>query len=396
MKILILNDVASPIGGAELLTIALRQGMKERGHDARIFASSAYSESVPQDVDYLCHGSTSGLRTLNRLANPSAWVHLRQCLQEFQPEVVHLRSFTTQLSPAILPLLKNIPTLYHATWNELICPKGLKLLPDNSVCHYQYGRICLTEGCLSTRAWSALMIHMRLLQRWSGVFDRIVANSESMRQRLLKHHIGPVEVVCNGTAVCNARPPLNEPPTVTFAGRITVEKGIGVLIHAFARMIELIPTARLLIAGTGTDLHTMQQLGTDLGINAHISWLGHVPHSELDETLKSGWIHVVPSLCEEGFGQTAAEGSMRGTAVIATRAGGLEQIVVEGETGKLVEPGDVEALYYALKELMLNKEGAEKMGSAGRERALARYTQDSWLDQFDSHYHEMMKSSQNE
>lgn len=58
MKILLLNDMGAPHGGAELLTLSLRAGLRERGHDARLFASSAGSEAGPSEADYTCFGTT--------------------------------------------------------------------------------------------------------------------------------------------------------------------------------------------------------------------------------------------------------------------------------------------------------------------------------------------------
>jgi hypothetical protein len=135
MKILLVNDMAVPTGGAELMTLTLRQELQARGHDARIFASTALDTSHALFADYTCFGTTSSWRTANRVINMSACWQLGRVLKQFRPDVVHVRMFLTQLSPTILPLLRRVPSLYHATWYETICPTGLKLLPDRSICH---------------------------------------------------------------------------------------------------------------------------------------------------------------------------------------------------------------------------------------------------------------------
>src|SRR5438552_4677567 len=132
MRILLVNDAATPSGGAELLSIALRDELRARHHDARLFASSARYGPGESQADYSCFGTISSLRTLNRVANISAYRRLRSVLEEFRPEVVHVRMFLTQLSPLILPLLRDVPSVYHATWYETICPTGLKILPNGS------------------------------------------------------------------------------------------------------------------------------------------------------------------------------------------------------------------------------------------------------------------------
>lgn len=386
MKILILNDVAAPHGGAELMTLALRAGLRARGHDARIFASTAHLEPGSEPADYSCFGTTSALRSLNRAVNLSAAVRLRQCLQAFKPDVVHMRSFLSQLSPMVLPFLNDTPVLYHATWNEMVCPTGLKLLPDRSVCRQRPGMVCRRSGCLSVRAWGPLIAQNKLARRGSRHFDLIVANSESMKQRLLADGFGPVEVVHNGVPLAAERDSMSAEPTVTYAGRISPEKGVDVLLDAFAQIAASLPRARLLIAGRGPEVNALKQKAGDLGLQNSVHWLGHLPHAQLDRVLQSAWVHVVPSLCEEGFGQTAAEASMRGVAVVASNSGGLAEIVQHEETGLLTRPGNKDELAHALQRLLNDRSMASALGKAGRVRVASQMSMEQWLDRFELFY----------
>jgi len=107
MKILLINDYGTPTGGAELQMLTLRKGLRLRGHDARFFTSSARPIPVSSQADYECFGTTSRFRTLLQTTNPWAFWQLRRVLAEFQPDVIHVGIFLTQLSPLILPLLKD-------------------------------------------------------------------------------------------------------------------------------------------------------------------------------------------------------------------------------------------------------------------------------------------------
>ena len=386
MKILLVNDMAAPHGGAEVLTLSLRGGLIERGFDARIFASSAPSDAGPSQADYSCFGTTSRFRSLNRVANPSAPLRLRRVLREFRPDVVHVRMFLSQLSPLILPLLRDVPALYHAIWYESICPTGLKLLPDRSICQHRAGTVCLREGCLSLRAWGPLMTQLQLARHWRSVFDLVVANSESVRQRLLADGMGAVEVAWNGVPTVEPRPALLGPPTVTCAGRLSPEKGLDVLIRAFASVVRRIPEARLLIAGSGPARESLHRLIAELRLEHAVRLLGHLDQKKMEDAFGSGWVHAVPSLCAEPFGVTAAEAMMRGTAVVGSREGGLAEIIVDAQTGLLVPPGDVPALGGALLRVLLDRELAEGMGHRGRERALRSMSRDGWIDRFVGFY----------
>src|ERR1700679_3026124 len=112
MRILLVSDYATPTGGAELMVLMLRDALRLRGHDARLLASSARPLGIPSQADYECFGMTSRLRGLTQVANPSAYLSLHRILQNFKPDIVHVRLFLSQLSPLILPLLENVPAIF--------------------------------------------------------------------------------------------------------------------------------------------------------------------------------------------------------------------------------------------------------------------------------------------
>ena len=382
MKILLVNDTAVPAGGAEAMSLTLRQALRARGHDARIFATTALARAGDSFADYTCFGTTSAWRTANRVYNLSAHRALGRVLNQFEPDVVHVRMFLTQLSPAILPPLRRVPSLYHATWYEAICPTGLKMLPDQSICRERAGVACRRHGCLSRRAWGPLMIQRQLFLAWRRAFDMVVANSHALKKRLLEDGIRPVEVIWNGVPRRAPRPPLECPPTASYAGRLSGEKGVDILLRAFARVVKRLPGARLLVAGDGPQRAALEELTARLGLVGQVRMLGHLSRAEMEHRLETAWVQVVPSRLEEPFGLAAAEGMMRGTAVVATDAGGLREIVQHGRTGLRVPPGDVEALAAALLQLLGNRERAEVLGRAGRTRAGAHFSQEACADQF--------------
>jgi glycosyltransferase involved in cell wall biosynthesis len=390
MRILILNDVAATVGGAETFTLDLRDEFRKRGHEARVFASDALGEG--DAADYTCFGTTGELRTLNRVANPRAWLALRAALAEFRPDVVHVRMFMTQLSPLVLPLLARIPSLYHAAWYETICPIGLRLLPDGSVCEFEAGRACRQHGCLSRRAWVALMTQRALWNRWRGVFRLFVANSAAVERRLRQYGIGPTRVIWNGVPRRPRRPPLSGPPVVAYAGRFSREKGVGVLVEAFARARDAVPDASLLLVGDGPERERLAARAAELGIGGSVRWAGHLGRDAMERELESAWVVATPSVLEEPFGLAAAEAMMRGTAVVASNHGGLAEIVRDGETGVLVAPSDAEDLASALAALLSDWARCEALGAAGHAWAWDRLSQERCADRFLEAYEEIRGS----
>jgi glycosyltransferase involved in cell wall biosynthesis len=388
VKVLLVNDYAEPFGGAEALTFGLRDGLRRRGHDARVFASSAGVDGA-LEADYRCTGTTSSVRTLLQSANPFAARELRRVLRAFQPDVVHVRMFLTQLSPLILPLLRDVPSIYHVVWYRPICPIGTKLLPDGSICRVPPGAVCYRAGCLPLRDWGPLMMQMRLWRRWRDVFDVVVANSDAVRGRLLAEGIEPVEVIPNGVPVRPGRGPLADPPTVVYAGRLVPEKGVDVLVRAFAGALEEVPEARLTIAGDGPAAGALRGLVRTLGMGDCVEMTGRLPRRELERRFEGAWVQAVPSRWEEPFGIVAAEAMMRGTAVVASATGGLLEIVEES-CGLLVPPVDVAALTSALVRVLSVRELAESFGAAGRRIALERFGLPRFVEAILSLYRELL------
>ena len=377
MKILLIHDIGTATGGAELQMLSLRRGLRDLGHDARLFSSLA--TPVPNSellADYSCFGTNSLLQVLSQTINPSAYIKLRQILREFRPDVVHVRMFMWQMSPAILTLLEDIPCIYQTAVYKAICPAGTKVLPDGSDCNSSPGTVCLSSGCLTPQSWAVLMIQQKLWSYWRAAFDVVVALSLGMKTKLESAGIEPVEVVYNGVPITEERSPLAVNPTVVYAGRLVPEKGVDVLLRAFAKTLVKVPQARLLIAGDGAEKASLQSLSQDLSISDAVTWLGYLPQEVMEQHFAGAWVQVVPSQWAEPFGNVTTEAMMRETAVIASAVGAQPEIVANNKTGFLVlSPKEVDAWATNLTLLLSDRQLATQMGNAGRDRALSQFSE---------------------
>jgi glycosyltransferase involved in cell wall biosynthesis len=380
MKILLINDYGIPQGGAEIQMLRLRQLLRERGHDARLFTSNVKNGHLKNEADYICQGTISPFRTLFQSLNPWAYLSLRKVIREFRPDIVHLKIFLTQLSPLILPLLKNIPSIYHVAWYRPVCPTGTKLLPDGNLCTVRAGMPCHRNGCLPLRDWMPLMFQLKLLGRWRGVFNVILANSNSVRDTLLQNGIDGVKVLHYGIPSKHGSTPLDGKPTVAFAGRLVREKGADVLLRAFAKIVGNLPSARLIIAGDGPERERLELLVSDLNLTSSVTIHGHLSNADIDGVFNGAWVQAVPSVWSEPFGITAVEAMMRGTAVVASGSGGLREIIENGKSGFLVPPGDADALAEKLLLLLRDKNLAEAIGTAGRLIAESKFSEEVFLN----------------
>src|SRR5439155_20272417 len=131
-----------------------------------------------------------------------------------------------------------------------------------------------------------------------------------------------------------------------------------------------VPGLELDIAGRGPLEPALRALAKELGVGEALRFLGYV--SPIQRAIEESAIVVVPSM-GEGFGMVALEAMERARPVIAAGIGGLGELVRDGETGVLVEPGVAEPLARAIVELGGDLERARRLGAAGRRRALGEF-----------------------
>jgi glycosyltransferase involved in cell wall biosynthesis len=149
-------------------------------------------------------------------------------------------------------------------------------------------------------------------------------------------------------------------------GRLEPVKGFRLLVDALPRIVAAVPSARLLLVGEGSERAGLAARAAALGVGDRVELAG--AQYDAPVFLAAADLVVVPSL-NEGMGRVLVEAMALGRPVVAARVGGIPAVVADGETGRLVEPGDPEALAAAAVDLLKNPGLAERMGEAGARRA---------------------------
>jgi len=396
-RILLVDDYAPPYGGAQVANATLADTMRRRGHCVRRFTSTAGLATLPVDSplrpDYACRGTLSRWRTALQAANPWAAAALRQAIDDFKPDIVHVKIYETQLSPLILPVLRGVPSVYHAEWYRAVCPTGLKHLPSGAACSARAGVVCMSSGCVPIRDWLPLMAQRQLLRRWRGVFRAIIANSSATAQQLGDDGITGITVVPYGIPEESPRTALADAPVAVFVGRLVKAKGVDVLLRAFARLHARLPYASLDVVGDGVERAPLEAMSHSLGLAKVVRFHGAQLRVQAEMIASKAWVQVVPSLWAEPFGLVAIEAMMRGAAVVASASGGLAEIVRNEATGLLVPPGEVTALANALHRVLSDRSVATEWGNTGHDVAMAEYGQEQFVDHILQVYERVLEPS---
>ncbi len=160
--------------------------------------------------------------------------------------------------------------------------------------------------------------------------------------------------------------------SVTRLSRADAYKGIDVALKAMPMILEHCPQARYVIVGEGEDRKRLERIARDVGIAGSVEFRGELRDQELSQAYAEADLFVLPSL-KEGFGIVFLEAMFNGLPVVAARAGGSMDVVVNGQTGILVTPNDGEELARAVSGLLANSTQRERMGAAGRQRVMEQF-----------------------
>jgi glycosyltransferase involved in cell wall biosynthesis len=190
---------------------------------------------------------------------------------------------------------------------------------------------------------------------------------------------GRSRLIINGTDVARARATIERAPLSRRAlgleadalvlgtvARFDRVKGLDVLLRAFARLLQRLPRAQLLIVGDGSEGERLRRLGRSLGVEGRVVFAGFIPDAVRCLPLMD--LYVSASR-REGLPLALLEAMGCGLAVVATRAPGHVDVVEDGVTGVLVPPGDFERLAGVAADLLADPARRSALGEAGRRRA---------------------------
>lgn len=404
MRILHVNKFLYRRGGAEGYMLDVAALQEAGGHDVAFFAMShpenihtRYGRFFPSYMEFEPppRGAAAKLRGTARLMwSASARRGMEAVLDDFRPDIVHLHNVYHQLSPSILQPARRrrigaVMTLHDY---KLACPTYRFL---------DHGRIC--EACLPRRFWEPVVKRCN-----AGSLGASAVNAVEMTVHTYGRAYAPVGVFScpsrflmekmrqgkvfperlrhlpNFVAAAEIEPKAAPGGGAVYAGRLSHEKGVDVLVEAVATTAGV----RLDIAGDGPERARLEALAGDLGVADRVTFHGHVVTERLRELLRASCVAVIPSRWYENMPLAVLEAFAAGLPVIGTALGGIPELIEPGADGDIVPPNDPAALGASLAALLGDPGRAFEMGRAARAKAERAYAPTDHVERLGGLYEE--------
>ena len=357
-------------GGENTMFKIIVHSLREKGHHVVIL------ERNSQDITSGVRGRTEAF--LEGIYSFTMKKSVSKLLALERPDIVHVHNLYPLISPSVLIPCREarIPVVMRCPNYRMTCPTSL---------HLRNGNIC--ELCKGGREYWCLIKNCRgnLLESFGYAIRNVVARKKHLFHDNVTFYLPPTEFVKHRLVDCGIReeqivviPNMVEMPNdpldysegqyIAYTGRISPEKGIDtLLVAAFQTGLPV------RIAGDYLAMPGALEMAPQ-----NVKFLGHLGPEKLHEFYQNSRFVIVPSIWHETFGLVAAEAMAHGLPVIASRMGGLPELVEDGTTGFLFEAGDARDLGQKMKVLWNDPELCRRMGKKARVKAGLKYSKETY------------------
>lgn len=349
-------------GGTEIQTLNLVRALVSGGHRVVVACYFEYSEvmvgryrATGAEVELMQQegkriGGWRGLWFL--------YWGLRRLVKKYRPEVVHVQYMAPGAQPCLFLKLLGVPHIIATAHTDARIYPSLRLL------HFIQRHVVDVFTCITTRAEKEFFGEAKLF---------------TPETALKKHeHVTIYNSLPEHVALADgARKRLPEQPVIGVVSRMEGIKGMDLVIPAFAEVLKRCPHARLLVVGDGSLLPQMKKQAEELGVADKVEWPGRQAQESLVNYYDCINVFWMPSR-SEGFGLSALEAMARGCPVVASRVGGLPELVTDN-CGLLCEPESAASLAEATCAMLQNVEEYFCLSQGSMKRAsefsMVRYTE---------------------
>ena len=363
------------LGGTERYQFALSNLLEQHGHCVIPFATdnprneaTPWSKHFAPDVNFTSPTVKDLLRFI--YSKPAA-VAIQSLLDEVSVDLAHLHIYYGKLTASILEPLKQagVPIVQTLHEYKIVCPV-YTLMSQGEICQACQGqnfwhatRKRCNRGSLARSLLSTVESYVSLALGSISKIDHFITVSDFQREKTIEMGI-PAEkltTIHNFIDTSEIEPCSGLGEYLLYFGRLETYKGIFTLVEAASTLTDV----PLLIVGDGKARLELEKIIEQKNLH-HIKLLGFKQKDELLPLIRNSICTIAPSEWYETFGLTLVESFAHGRPVIASRIGGMTEIVTDTVDGNLISPGNVEELRSRIQWMATHRKQAVEMGLAGR------------------------------
>jgi glycosyltransferase involved in cell wall biosynthesis len=362
LRIIIAHNVYRQRGGEDIVAEQEAALLERHGHDVVRFTRDNH------DI----HGHGSGV-AIDTIWSTDTFAAVAQLIDRFQPDVIHAHNTFPLISPSLYwaAARRNVPVVQTLHNFRLLCPQAM-LLRGGKVCEDCVGRIpwravlhsCYRDSAAHSAVIAGMLVAHRALGTYRNKVSRYVALNRFCRDKFIAGGLPADKVVVKPNfADVDAPDPQANRSGALFVGRLSQEKGVGVLLDA----LEHLPERKIHVIGDGPERNRVAN-------HARIVMHGHLAGPAIFAAMRRHSYLVLPSIWYENAPRTLVEAFGCGLPVIASKIGALAELVRHGETGLLFEPNSPRSLAETMSWANEHHDAMLDMGRRARREFEDRYT----------------------
>ncbi len=325
-----------------------------KGYDI-VVISSEFNQWNILDINVIeCLSVTSKSYVHNLFNQFKRTIRIWQILKDLKPDVVHIHSFD-YIHPLMVGLVNCVTNVFK---NLIISLWGTDIIGN-------------ADSPGTKRGIFAKRFLLKQAKKITATTNYLASATAELAPKGKKIHVIPFGIDCN--MFCRREKRVADKIVrIGFIKHLTPKYGPDYLLKALAIVVKDFPNVHLTIVGHGGMDNHLKQLSVDLKIKKHVHFTGYKQYNEIPAILSELDIFVMPSLIE-AFGVAAIEAQAMEVPVVASNVGGVSEAVLDGKTGILVEPRNVQQLAAAVIKLIKDPELRKSMGKEGRRFVLENY-----------------------